>query len=265
MNDKKVQIEFPGPEKTGAFIKFLRVSHNLTQEELGDMIYVTRKAVSKWENGICYPSIDLIPRIADLFGVSLEEILSGEFKAEDEGDLNTFNYVIKFFKSKRIKAIIRSIVAVLISCLLIFFFENYNATKIYDVFYEDDSIYIKNGIIISTRSKQYFNFGVIKFENNEVTSDTLIKYRLYLRANNDKKEETLASYSMKNNPYYRGTDYKELTINNLTNHLNEIMLNIQYVDNLGNKINKDIISLLIKTFIVIASISYIYLLNLVGE
>ena len=109
MDEKQKKTELSTPEKTGAFIKLLRTSHNLTQEELGDIIYVTRKAVSKWENGICYPSIDLIPSIADLFGVSLEEILAGEFKCDD-ADPNTFDYVIRVFKNKHIKVIIRSII-----------------------------------------------------------------------------------------------------------------------------------------------------------
>ena len=41
MDENKKKYELSGPEKTGAFIKLLRVSHNLTQEELGDMVYVT--------------------------------------------------------------------------------------------------------------------------------------------------------------------------------------------------------------------------------
>lgn len=231
MDENKKQIELSGTEKTGAFIKLLRVSHNLTQEELGDMIYVTRKAVSKWENGICYPSIDLIPRIADLFGVSLEEILAGEFNCDEESDLSTFDYVVKVFRNKHIKVTIKSIIILIIFCLLIFFFENYNATKIYDVYYEDADTYVKNGIIISTRSKQYFNFGNIIIENKDKKKDSLVKCRLYLKMDN--QEKTLATYSMNSGSYYTGIDYKELDAADISNNLDNLWLSISYIDNRG--------------------------------
>ena len=239
MNDSPNRMEYPGPEKTGTFIRFLRVSHNLTQEELGDKIYVTRKAVSKWENGICYPSIDLIPRIADLFGVSFEEILFGEFRYEEENDLNTFDYVIKVFKNKHIKTVITSTAVVLVFCLLTFFFENYNATKIYDVFYEDEDLYVDKGIIITTRSKQYFNFGSIKFDEDDLDESSPVNYRLYV-IDDKENEDTLASFSMNNTPYYRNVDYKELTRTNITKSKNKIMLNINYVNEDQDIVNKDV-------------------------
>lgn len=230
MNDNNTSINYPGPEKTGAFIKMLRISHNLTQEELGDMIYVTRKAVSKWENGICYPSIDLIPRIANLFGVSLEEILSGEFKCDSDEANNTFDYVIRVFKNKRIKNTIRSIIILLIVCLLIFFFENYNATKIYDVFYEDDGLYVKNGIIISTRSKIYINFGTVWIDDKEIQGDSSVNVELYRQIDENTKK-TIATYSMNNQAYFRNSNYKELTDVNMETLKDELMLRVKYVSN----------------------------------
>ena len=181
MDEKKKQVEMPGPEKTGSFIKLLRTSHNFTQEELGDLVYVTRKAVSKWENGICYPSIDLIPRLADLFGVSLEEILAGEFNCEENSNANTIDYVIKVFKDRRLKTIIRSFIVLFVFCLILFFFENYNATKIYDVYFEDGNIYLKNSAIISTRSKQYFNFGSVWIDDTRLLQNKPINLELYMK------------------------------------------------------------------------------------
>lgn len=238
MDEDKKRFELPGPEKTGAFIKLLRASHNLTQEELGDMVYVTRKAVSKWENGICYPSIDLIPRLADLFGVSLEEILAGEFNCEFDNK-TTINYVIRVFKDKRIKTTIRCVFVLLIFCLTIFFFENYNATKIYDVFFEDGNIYLKNSVIISTRSKQYFNFGSVWIDDPKYSQTRPINIQLYIKdKNNDKK--VIAEYSTKNNSYYRSSNYEELSVSNINELINSTWAVVKYNDSNNKVVEKNI-------------------------
>ena len=54
----------------------LRKRQGLTQEELAAALYVSRTAVSKWESGRGYPSIDSLKAIAKHFGVTLDELLS---------------------------------------------------------------------------------------------------------------------------------------------------------------------------------------------
>lgn len=56
----------------------LRKSKNMTQEELAEELYVSRAAVSKWEQGRGLPSIDSLKAIATLFGVTVDALLSGE-------------------------------------------------------------------------------------------------------------------------------------------------------------------------------------------
>lgn len=56
----------------------LRKSKGLTQEELAEALYVSRTAVSKWESGRGYPSIDSLKDISSYFSVSIDELLSGE-------------------------------------------------------------------------------------------------------------------------------------------------------------------------------------------
>lgn len=56
----------------------LRKSRGLTQEELAEALYVSRTAVSKWESGRGYPSIDSLKEISSYFSVSIDELLSGE-------------------------------------------------------------------------------------------------------------------------------------------------------------------------------------------
>ena len=56
----------------------LRKIKGLTQEELAGSLYVSRTAISKWESGRGYPSIDSLKVIAKFFGVTIDELLSGD-------------------------------------------------------------------------------------------------------------------------------------------------------------------------------------------
>jgi len=63
---------------TGQKIAELRIKAGLTQEQLADRLYVTRTMVSKWERGICQPDRNTILKMADIFSVSPDEIMSVE-------------------------------------------------------------------------------------------------------------------------------------------------------------------------------------------
>lgn len=56
----------------------LRKQKGLTQEELAQFLYVSRTAVSKWESGRGYPNIESLKEIAKFFGVTVDQLLSGE-------------------------------------------------------------------------------------------------------------------------------------------------------------------------------------------
>lgn len=56
----------------------LRKQKGLTQEELAQRLYVSRTAISKWESGRGYPSIDSLKAIAKFFSVTVDELLSGD-------------------------------------------------------------------------------------------------------------------------------------------------------------------------------------------
>ena len=62
----------------GEIIKKLRNDKNITQEELAQAIYVSRFAISKWESGRGYPSIDSLKELSKYFSVSLDDLLSKE-------------------------------------------------------------------------------------------------------------------------------------------------------------------------------------------
>ena len=61
-------------ENIGAKIAELRREHNMKQDELAEMLGVTPQAVSKWENGASMPDISLLPKIAQIFGVTIDDL-----------------------------------------------------------------------------------------------------------------------------------------------------------------------------------------------
>lgn len=56
-------------------IRQLRLERGINQKELGDAVGVSKQSVSNWENGNIMPSIDLLIRLADFFGVSTDHLL----------------------------------------------------------------------------------------------------------------------------------------------------------------------------------------------
>lgn len=72
-------------EKMGELIRLLRTECGLTQKQLAEAINISDKTVSKWERGLGYPDISLLPQLSSLLKVNIEKIL--------EGDLNPNGYL----------------------------------------------------------------------------------------------------------------------------------------------------------------------------
>lgn len=62
----------------GKRIAQLRKDKNLKQDELAEMLGVSPQAVSKWENDLTCPDISALPKLAQILGVSVDELLSGK-------------------------------------------------------------------------------------------------------------------------------------------------------------------------------------------
>ena len=72
-------------------IQELRNKNKLTQEQFAEKLYVSRTAVSKWESGKGYPSIDSLKYISKIFNVSIDELLSNEEIIDIAKNENTSN------------------------------------------------------------------------------------------------------------------------------------------------------------------------------
>ncbi|MBQ7325361.1 MAG: helix-turn-helix transcriptional regulator [Clostridia bacterium] len=74
----------------GSFIAALRRAAGMTQRELAERLNVSDKAVSRWERDECAPDLMLIPVIADLFGITADELLRGRRKSpSDENNVQS--------------------------------------------------------------------------------------------------------------------------------------------------------------------------------
>jgi len=60
------------------FIKELREQQNMTQKELADRLQVSFQTISKWENGKSLPDLEMMSNLCQIFGISINELLSGE-------------------------------------------------------------------------------------------------------------------------------------------------------------------------------------------
>ena len=68
---------------TGEIIKEIRRNVNMTQDEMAQALYVTRQAVSRWENGETTPNIETLRQISKMFGVSLNRLLATAQSTDD--------------------------------------------------------------------------------------------------------------------------------------------------------------------------------------
>ncbi len=69
-------------QSIGEFLATLRKAHGYTQQEVADRLSVSNRTVSAWERGTVMPDILLLPALAELYGVTADEILAGERNAE---------------------------------------------------------------------------------------------------------------------------------------------------------------------------------------
>jgi len=110
--------------KIGKFIAVLRKEKGMTQEQLGEKLGVTNKTISRWENGNYMPDVEMLSLLSKEFGVSINELISGErlladdFKKAADNNLvtalNNSTFTLKekiaFFKKKWLREHVAAII-----------------------------------------------------------------------------------------------------------------------------------------------------------
>lgn len=109
----------------GSFIAILRKANGLTQKELADKLGISDKAVSRWERDETAPDISLIPTLADILGVTTDELLRGERITDISFDgtrtsERSEKQIKTLLKNTRTKLYTRTLICILIAVVGLF-------------------------------------------------------------------------------------------------------------------------------------------------
>lgn len=183
MKDKNIN-----PVKTGKFIAKLRKSLHLTQEELGEIIYISRKSVSKWETGRCCPSIDMLKKLSEVLGATFDELIAGEFIDRKSDIMQNEPVFLKRNRTKWLKVGSICLGLAVVSIFLILFGMNLDDTTLYLFNSEDETFAITNGMISLTKERSNLFVGNFYSVSDDIDKSTEFDITLYHK---DDGEENL--------------------------------------------------------------------------
>lgn len=165
-------------EKIGKFIFNLRKENNMTQQELAERLKVTDRAVSNWENGKNMPDLSLFKPICDIFGITINEFLSGEKLNESEYQEKLEENIINTVMYEKTK--IKSNVKITLYFITIIFLMVFS---VFLVLFIIDNERMSNGkeVLFSTWGNKDYNYN---YESNKYRIEKYIKR--YFLLNMDK-------------------------------------------------------------------------------
>lgn len=172
--------------KIGDFIMLLRRKNKLTQSELASLIFVARETIGKWERGVNLPDAHSLVLLADIFNVSINEIIAGEFINDSNKEkiqnlaLNVIEETKEKQKVKR-QLVFLSVFIVIILFLFGYFIYNFKSMRVYLVSGENDLYSLSRGIIVLSKQKSYIQLGSIfnKETNTNIVNEKDYKVSLY--------------------------------------------------------------------------------------
>ena len=82
-NENASEEKINDAKTLGERLSAARKRKGLTQEDFANYLDVTPQAVSKWENNLSCPDILILPKISEILGVGIEELLTGETKRKE--------------------------------------------------------------------------------------------------------------------------------------------------------------------------------------
>lgn len=162
----------------------IRQERKLTQKEIGDIIGVSDRTISKWENGTTVPDLCQIRNICKKLEISPSLLIKSEKKLSD----NITNLRRKI--GKILNYILHNIFLItfilIFILLLLYFINNYNSIKIYDLKYNSENISFENGYLFKTKVTNILIINDIKI--NKIKYNPIdTKVKLYTLVNGDKK------------------------------------------------------------------------------
>lgn len=165
-------------------INKVREDHNLTQKEFADLLGVSDRTISKWENGLSVPDGISIRKICNQLGISANALV-----LEKKTLLDYIRYSLKCI-GKFLKFLWHNILIIIFIIvfllLLLFFINNYNAVNIYTLNYNSgDNISIERGYFIKSKVRSFLlidNISITKIDYDIKSIDV----ELYTLVNADK-------------------------------------------------------------------------------
>lgn len=155
--------------KIGRFIAQKRKEKKLTQDQLGELMGISGKSVSKWERGLNMPDIEKLEKLCDVLDVKVVDVLNGEINSniiESSSNLSFFE-VLKAYKSKFRKNYLISFLIVVIFIVFIFSIlftlGNYNKNKIYSI-NSVDLDYSVNGYLIFNQEQNLIIINELSYQ-----------------------------------------------------------------------------------------------------
>jgi len=207
----------------------LREEKGLTQQELSKELHYSSKVISRWENGISFPSdLEDLTKLANYFDISYEELINGERKDKDTLSIEEERIKSKYdkiYKKKKKKRIIILSLLIIIICilLLIYFIFIRNSINLYSIYYYDNDIEISNNYLLTNKKEDRLIFSKIKSLNNKEINF----YEIYTLENNEKN-----IIYRKINDNVTAVEQKGYKFYNLIDMVNnDIYITIYYIDN----------------------------------
>ena len=176
----------------GERIKQLRIEKGITQLDLANALYLTDRAISKWEQGRGNPDITIVPSIASYFGVSIDYLLTGEESVTSRH--NEQNELILYFESM----IDLELNSEYIQRMITKHLEKYSVEKIknaLDICYDTYLLKKEKPLLMEDVKDALSKLGGILYNNDLPAIDRAINRIVY--------------YLQKNEPYYLPSDKKE--------------------------------------------------------
>lgn len=211
---RKNKKEVVKTTKFSDIISTYRAERKLTQKALGDIIGVSDRTISKWENGDTEPDLYHVKKICKTLDIPPSNLFIYKKTLNDRLRKigNILLIIIKFI----LKHALKFIIAVAFLYLLLFYINNYNSIQIYSLKYHSDNIYFNHGYFYKTKV-----YDILTIENIKVNKldYTPISYyvELYTSTNGDKKviykadsleniyiEETLSEHDLLNRDTLKG-------------------------------------------------------------
>lgn len=162
----------------------IRQERKLTQKEIGDIIGVSDRTISKWENGTTVPDLCQIRNICKKLEISPSLLIKSEKKLRD--NITNLRRVIGKILNYILHNIFLITFILVFMLLLLYFINNYNSIKIYDLKYNSENISFENGYFFRTKVTNILIINDIKI--NKIKYNPIdTKVKLYTLVNGDKK------------------------------------------------------------------------------